>query len=60
MFSPSGWLCTGAYITINMFICAAAPSYNSSLYLTIATLTGSITNSTAQDDILEKLHQPVK
>ena len=37
--------------------CTAALSYNWYSYLTMATVTGSITNPTAQE-IPEKLHQP--
>ena len=37
----------------------SAPSYSWYSYLATATSTGSITDSTAQDDIPEKAHQPV-
>ena len=50
------------YVTINAHIihtCAAAPRYNSSSYLTMDTVTDSITDSTAQDDTLKKPPQPV-
>ena len=54
-------MCTYTYVTINAHIihtCAAAPSYNSS-YLAMDTVTGSITDPTAQDDTLKKPPQPV-
>ena len=51
-----------AYVTINAHIihtCAAAPSYNSSSYLAMDTVTDSITDPTAQDDTLKKPPQPI-
>ena len=50
------------YVTINTHIihtCAAAPSYNSCSYLTMDTVTDSITDPTAQDDTLKKPPQPI-
>ena len=52
-------LCHVVHIRICKSDFALAPSYNSYSYLTMDTVTGSINDTTAQDDTLKKPPQPV-
>lgn len=52
-------LCTRVYVNSLLHLRSCTELYNLCSYLTTTTATGSTTNSTAQDDILEKPHQSV-